>query len=121
MRKLFMAAAALTLLLTTAVFTSCNIMDELDGMDDIRAYYTYRAQSDDFDYKDAAGLFDEAIRNSVGLDPVFGGNDDKVVEACNVCYENLKQRLNGQSGSVFVYKTRHPDGKMKILTAYGFE
>ena len=116
-----MAAAAITLLLTTAVFTSCDKLDEWEGMNDGRAYYTYKAQSDDFDYKDGAGPFDTAIRNSVGLDPILGGNDDKVIEACNVCYENLKQRLNGRSGMVVIIKTRHPDGKSKMLTAYAFQ
>ena len=115
-----MAAAAITLM--TAVFTSCDkLLDELDDMNDGRAYYTYKAQSNDFDYKDGAGPFDTAIRNSVGLDPILGGNDNKVIEACNACYENLKQRLNGRSGMVVIIKTRHPDGKSKMLTAYAFQ
>ena len=114
-----MAAAAITLM--TAVFTSCDQLDEWEGMNDGRAYYTYKAQSDDSDFKDAVGAFDTAIRNSVGLDPILGGDDDKVIEACNACYENLKQRLNGKSGMVIIIKTRHPDGKSKMLTAYAFQ
>ena len=114
-----MAAAAITLM--TAVFTSCDKLDEWEGMNDGRAYYTYKAQSNDFDYKDGAGPFDTAIRNSVGLDPILGYNDYKVIEACNACYENLKQRLNGRSGMVVIIKTRHPDGKSKMLTAYAFQ
>ena len=121
MRKILMAAAALTLIMTTAVFTSCNKMDELDGMDDIRAYYTYRAQSNDFNYLDAAGPFDSAILNSVGMAPILGGDDKKVIEACNACYENLKQRTNRKNGCVIIYKTRHPDGRQKILTTYAFQ
>ena len=122
MKKYFflMAAAAITLM-TMTVFTSCDKLDEWEGMNDGRACYTYKAQSNDFDYKDGAGPFDTAILNSVGLDPILGGNDDKVIEACNACYENLKQRLNGRSGMVVIIKTRHPDGKSKMLTAYAFQ
>lgn len=116
-----MAAAAITLLLTTAVFTSCDKLDEWEGMNDSRAYYTYKAQSNDSDFKDAVGAFDSAIRNSVGTGAILGGDDDKVIEACNACYENLKQRLNGKSGMVTIIKTRHPDGKSKMLTAYAFQ
>ena len=122
MKKYFflMAAAAITLM-TTTVLTSCDKLDEWEGMNDGRACYTYKAQSNDFDYKDGAGPFDTAIHNSVGLDPILGGNDDKVIEACNACYENLKQRFNRKSGMVTIIKTRHPDGKSKMLTAYAFE
>ena len=114
-----MAAAAITLM--TAVFTSCDKLDEWEGMNDGRAYYTYKAQSNDSDFKDAVGAFDSAIRNSVGTGAILGGDDDKVIEACNACYENLKQRLNGKSGMVVIIKTRHPDGKSKMLTAYAFQ
>ena len=121
MKKILMAAAAITLLLTTAVFTSCEKLEEWEGMNDGRAYYTYKAQSNDSDFKDAVGAFDSAIRNSVGTGAILGGDDDKVIEACNACYENLKQRLNGKSGMVTIIKTRHPDGKSKMLTAYTFQ
>jgi hypothetical protein len=121
MKKLLLAAAAITLMMTTAVLTSCEKLEEWEGMNDGRAYYTYKAQSNDFDYRDGAGPFDMAIRNSVGLEPILGGNDEKVIEACNACYENLKQRLNGKSGMVVIIKTRHPDGKSKMLTAYAFQ
>jgi len=57
MKKILLAAAAITLM--TAVFTSCDNLDEWEGMNDGRAYYTYKAQSDDFDYKDGAGPFDK--------------------------------------------------------------
>ena len=114
-----MAAAAITLM--TAVFTSCDKLDEWEGMNDGRAYYTYKAQSNDSDFKDAVGAFDSAISNSVGTGAILGGDDDKVIEACNACYENLKQRLNGRSGMVVIIKTRHPDGKSKMLTAYAFQ
>ena len=122
MRKILLAAAAITLMITTAVFTSCDkLLDELDDMNDGRAYYTYKAQSSDSDFMDAVGAFDSAIRNSVGTGAILGGDDDKVIEACNACYENLKQRFNRKSGIVTIIKTRHPDGKSKMLTAYAFE
>jgi len=54
------------------------------------------------------------------MDSIMGGGDAKVIEACDACYENLKQRLSGRSGMVFIYKTRHPDGKQKKLKVYKF-
>ena len=98
-------------------FASCN---DLEGMDDGNAYYTYRAHSDNLGYKEATGYFDTAIRFSVGMDPILGGNDDKVIEACDKCYEELTPKLKGKSGLVIIYKTRHPDGKQKNLKAYKF-
>lgn len=98
-------------------FASCS---ELEGMDDANAYYSYRAHSDNFNYQEAPGPFDTAIRFSVGMDPILGGNDDKVIEACNKCYEELKPKLKGKSGKVIICKTRHPDGKQKNLKEYKF-
>ena len=122
MKKYFFLMAAATITLMTAVFTSCDkLLDELDDMNDGRAYYTYKAQSSNSDFMDAVGAFDSAIRNSVGTGAILGGDDDKVIEACNACYENLKQQLNGKSGMVIIIKTRHPDGKSKMLTAYAFQ
>ena len=83
-------------------------------------FYSYRAFSNDFDYSDAAGPFDTAIRFAVGMDPIRGGNDAKVIEACDACYENLKQRLSGKSGKVIILKFRHPDGKQMDLKVYKF-
>lgn len=110
---------ALCCAMTMAVLTACDEFD-VPGMDDAGAYYSYRAVSGDFDYSDAAGAFDTAIRFSVGMDPIMGGNDSKVIEACDACYENLKQQLKGRKGKVFIYKTRHPDGKQKTLKEYKF-
>ena len=114
------AMAALCLAVLGNMLTSCDKIDEIEGMNDQRAYYSYRAHSTDFNYEDAAGPFDTAIRQSVGTDPILGGNDDKVIEACNECYEKLKPQLKGKSGKVFIYKTRHPDGKQKTLKKYKF-
>ena len=111
---------AICLAVSGAMLTSCEKLEE-EGMNNGADFYSYRAQSTDYDYQDGAGPFDTAILNSVGLDPILGGNDDKVIEACNACYENLKQRLNGRSGMVVIIKTRHPDGKSKMLTAYAFQ
>ena len=120
MRKIIMTlAAVLCCAMTTVVFTSCNKLDE-EGMNDNAAYYSYRAQSSNFDYQDAVGPFNTAIRFSVGLEPILGGDDDKVIEACDACYESLKQRLSGKSGKVFIYKIRHPDGKQMKLAEYKF-
>lgn len=99
---------------------SCNKIDEIEGMNDNRAYYGYNAFSVDFDYQDAAGPFDAAIKTAIGSEPILGGNDNKVVEACDWCYETLKPQLDGRDGTVIIIKTRHPDGKQKVLKEYKF-
>ena len=120
MKKIMMTlAAVLCCAMATVVFTACDKLEE-EGMNNGADFYSYRAFSIDFDYSDAAGPFDTAIRLSVGLEPFQGGNDDKVIEACDACYESLKQRLSGRSGKVIIYKTRHPDGKQKDLKEYNF-
>ena len=103
-----------------AMLTSCDKIDEMEGMNDGRAYYSYRAYSDDFKYEEAAGVFNTAIRSSVGLDPIMGGADDKVTKACDECYETLKTKLKGKKGKVRIIKMRHPDGKQKQLKEYKF-
>lgn len=118
---MMMAATTLLLIISGFTFASCSkLEDELDGMNDPRAYYSYISLSSNFDYQDACGPFDTAIRFSVGLDPIMGGADDKVKEACDACYENLKTKLKGGSGKVGILKTRHPDGKKKIFLTYEF-
>ncbi len=120
MRKILTTlVAVLCCAMTTVVFTACDKLEE-EGMNNGTNFYSYRAFSTDFDYSDAVGPFDTAIRFSVGMDPIQGGNDAKVIEACDACYENLKQRLSGRSGKVIIYKTRHPDGKQKDLKEYKF-
>ena len=118
MKKIVMTlAAVLCCAMAMAALTACDKLEEA-GMNDAGAFYSYRAQSHDYDYSDGAGPFDTAIRFSVGMDPIQGGADDKVIEACDACYEKLKQQPNRKKGKVFVFKIRHPDGKQKILKEY---
>ena len=110
---------AVCLAVSVALLTSCDKLEE-EGMNNGADFYSYRAFSNDFDYSDGAGPFDTAIRFSVGMDPFRGGDDAKVIEACDACYEDLKPRLSGRSGKVIIFKTRHPDGKQKTLKEYEF-
>jgi hypothetical protein len=110
------AVAALNIMLL-----SCSKAEDMEGMNDMRAFYSYKAFSKDFDYQVAEGPFDTAIRFSVGMDPIQGGNDDKVIEACDKCYEELKPGLRGRTGKVEIRKTRHPDGKQVTLKEYHFK
>jgi hypothetical protein len=119
MRKILMTlAAVLCCTMTTVMFSSCD--KEEEGMNDGFAYYNYRAMTEDFDYSDAAGPFDTAIRFSVGMEPFMGGDDNKVLRACDAVYEELKKELRGRSGKVSIIKIRHPDGKQMILKEYEF-
>ena len=117
---LFSAVAAICLTVAGTMLTSCDKLEDLDGMNDSSALYSYRSFTTAFDYQDAAGPFDTAIRFSVGMEPIRGGADNEVIEACDACYENLKQKLEGKSGKVAILKTRHPDGKQKVLKEYEF-
>lgn len=120
-KKTMMVAAALLCIASSGItLASCNKIDDMEGMNDARVYYSYRAFSDDYNYQDAAGPFDAAINVAVGLDPIMGGNDDKVAEACDACYEKLKPQLDGSGGKVRILKTRHPDGKQIMLKEYKF-
>lgn len=112
-----MMLAAILTICCTATLTSCG--DEI-GMNEPNAYYAYTAYSNDFSYQEAAGPFNAAILFAVGKDPILGGNDEKVKEACDKCYEELKPKLQGKSGKVIIYKTRHPDGKQMDLKKYKF-
>ena len=110
---------AICLAVSGTMLTSCDKLEE-EGMNNGADFYSYRAQSTDYDYQDGAGPFDTAIRFSVGMDPIQGGDDDKVIKACDACYEDLKQRPNRREGKVLVFKIRHPDGKQKVLKEYEF-
>ena len=46
--------------------------------------------------------------------------DSKVIEACDKCYEKMKERLQGKHGTVHIMKTLHPDGKQKEIRFYEF-
>lgn len=119
MKKIILLAALVCIAMSGSMLTSCEKFEE-EGMNNGADFYSYRAFSNDFDYQDGAGPFDTAIRFSVGMDAFRGGDDAKVIEACDACYENLKQRLSGRSGKVIIFKTRHPDGKQKTLKEYEF-
>ena len=82
--------------------------------------YSYRAHSDNLGYQEATSPFDTAIKFSIGLDPIQGSADKKVLEACNACYETLKPKLQGKKGKVRIIKARLPDGKQKQLKEYKF-
>ena len=114
------AVAAICLVVSGTMLTSCDESNEIEDMNESSVYYNYRAYSKDFEYKDAPAAFEIAIRNSVGLDPILGGNDSKVIEACDACYDNLKQQLSGMKGKVLINKIRHPDGRQKKIKEYKF-
>ncbi|MBP5340124.1 MAG: hypothetical protein J6Z14_12635 [Prevotella sp.] len=53
MRKTMMmltALAAICLVVSGTILTSCDKIDDLEGMNDNRSFYSYRAYSNDFDY-----------------------------------------------------------------------
>ena len=58
------------------MLTSCEKLEE-EGMNNGADFYSYRAQSTDYDYQDGAGPFDTAIRFSVeraaGRVPIIAG------------------------------------------------
>ena len=118
-----MMTVATTLLLTISCLsrTTCEkLEDEVNALYETHEQDSYKSFSTDFDYQDACGPFDTAIRFSVGLEPIMGGADGQVKEACDACYENLKTKLQGRSGKVVIFKTRRPDGRQKILKEYKF-
>jgi hypothetical protein len=90
MKKVILTAATLICIVASfAWLASCDKLED-EGMDNERAYYSYFANSRDFDYQDAAAPFNVAISQAVGTDPFLGGNDRLVLDACNECYEALK-------------------------------
>ena len=119
MKSLVCGMAAICLVVLGTVFTSCDKYEE-EGMNEGLMYYNYRAITQDFNYSDAAGPFDTAIRFAGCFDPVLGGDDEKIIRVCDALYEELKKDLKGKSGSVAIIKIRHPDGKQKILRTYKF-
>lgn len=119
-RVLMTVAAIFCIAASSITLNSCDKIEDLDGMNDARAYYNYRAKAYGFDYQEVAGPFDTAIRTAGGWDPIMGGDDEKIIDACNECYETLKVRLRGKSGKVEIFKIRHPDGKEKVLKTYKF-
>ena len=121
MKTILLAATAFVcFIISDVMLTSCPKIEDQDGMNDPRAYYNYRAKTTNFDYQEAAGPFDTAIRTAGCWDPLMGGNDKKVIEACDACYETLKEKLRYRRGKVYIYKLRHPDGKDKVIKEYKF-
>ena len=119
---LFAMVATLCIALLGTTFSSCNkLEDDITGMNNSNDYYSYWADSKDFNYNEAAGYFNTAIKQALGTDqPILGGNDSKVIEACDQCYESVKEKLQGKKGTIHVMKTRHPDGKQKEIKTYDF-
>ena len=112
----------LCIVISGIIFGSCNKLDEdRAGLNNPDNYFTYWADSKDFNYNEAAGYFNTAIKEALGTtDAILGGNDDKVIEACNKCYESMKVKLQGKTGTIHIMKTRHPDGKQKEIKWYDF-
>lgn len=119
---LFAIVATLCIALLGTTFSSCKkIEDDLDGMNNRNDYYSYWADSRDFNYNEAPGYFNTAIKEALGTEEsILGGDDNKVIEACDKCYESLKEKLQGKTGKVHIMKTRHPDGKQKEIKVYEF-
>ncbi len=122
MKKILMAAVAcicITAMSTT--FSSCKEMEEeVEGMNDANAYYSYGASSEGTNGVEAEGQFRVAIQQAVGRESILGGADDKVIQACDKCYDNIKPKFQGKSAKVFIIKKRHPDGRQKNLKVYIF-
>ncbi len=122
MKKILMAAVAcicITAMSTT--FSSCKEMEEeVEGMNDANAYYSYGASSEGTNGVEAEGQFRVAIQQAVGRESILGGADDKVIQACDKCYDNIKPKFQGKSATVFIIKKRHPDGRQKNLKVYIF-
>jgi hypothetical protein len=122
MKKILMAAVAcicITAMSTT--FSSCKEMEEeVEGMNDANAYYSYGASSEGTNGAEAEGQFRVAIQQAVGRESILGGADDKVIQACDKCYDNIKPKFQGKSATVFIIKKRHPDGRQKNLKVYIF-
>ncbi len=122
MKKILMAAVAcicITAMSTT--FSSCKEMEEeVEGMNDANAYYSYGASSEGTNGAEAEGQFRVAIQQAVGRESILGGADDKVIQACDKCYDNIKPKFQGKSAKVFIIKKRHPDGRQKNLKVYIF-
>lgn len=117
----WMVFAAIICIASGIIFNSCKkLEDDLDGMNDGRAWYSYHAQSPNSDYAEATGRFDTAIRFSVGMESIQGGADEEVIKACDAVYNDVKETLNGKKVVVHIIKTRHPDGRTKIIKTYKF-
>jgi len=124
MKKILMATVACFFITAmTTTFSSCKEIEEEvkdTYMNDPDVYYSYGASSEGTNGVEAEGQFRVAILQSVGRGTILGGADDKVIQACDKCYEELKPKFQGKSAKVFIIKKRHPDGRQKNLKEYKF-
>lgn len=120
---LFTISAVLCFVIAGITLGSCKKLDEdRAGMNNPDNYFTYWANSSDFEYGEAAGQFNYAIKQALGTEEAIqGDNDAKVIEACDKCYESLKEKLKGRSGVVHIVKMLHPNGAQKEIQTYVFE
>jgi len=112
--------AVIAFIVAGLTFTSCNKLDEMEGMNDPQAYYTYGATTHDSQIRDVAAEFEHYIQSAVGLNAIRGGADEEVIKACDQCYTHIKEDWRKVSGSVQIVKRRHPDGKEKAIKSYTF-
>lgn len=101
-------------------FTSCDKLNEVEGMNEPNAYYSYGAAASDSKIKDVAAEFDYYIHDAVGNTSIKGGADDKVISVCDKCYNHIKNDWGNVRGSVRIIKRRHPDGVEKAIKTYNF-
>ena len=121
MKKLIAKALLFCLVATGFALSSCQEkLDEIEGMDNKNMYYSYKAESTDLKYQEAVAPFNLAISKAVGSKPIQGGNDTKVIDACNACYDEFKTTLK-KKGTVDIFKIRQLDGRQKRIMFYTFK
>ena len=116
------AVACICITTMSTTFSACKELEEEvkdTYMNDPDVYYSYGASSEGTNGLEAEGEFRVAIQ-SVAKGTILGGADDKVIQACDKCYEELKPKFQGKSAKVFIIKKRHPDGRQKNLKEYKF-
>lgn len=114
----FTAIIAFTV--SNIALTSCNKLDEVEGMNEPNSYYSYGAATNDSKIKDVAAEFEHYIHNAVGNTSIKGGADDEVISVCDKCYNHIKNDWGNVRGSVRIIKRRHPDGREKAIKTYNF-
>lgn len=113
MKKYLLTAISLICLVSGLLFISCTE----DDMDNESMLYSY------FPYSEKLSLspFETAIKQALdGKEQVSNGYDDKVIKACDKCYEEMKAQIKDKSGEVTIVKKQHPSGKQKELKKYKF-
>lgn len=117
------AVACICITTMSTTFSACKELEEEvkdTYMNDPDVYYSYGASSEGTNGAEAEGQFRVAIQQAVGRESILGGADDKVIQACDKCYDNIKPKFQGKSATVFIIKKRHPDGRQKNLKVYIF-